>query len=85
VTDPDNLRECYESLDEDKAVGVDGVTKQQYGENLEENLQELSERLKRMGDTDRNPSEGATYRSLVVTGVAHWGSVVLRTSWWNCR
>jgi RNA-directed DNA polymerase len=49
VTDLDNLRECYESLDEDKAVGVDGVTKQQYGENLEENLQELSERLKRMG------------------------------------
>jgi group II intron reverse transcriptase/maturase len=28
---------------------VDGVTKEEYGKNLEENLQELSERLKRMG------------------------------------
>ena len=49
VTDVDNLRDCYEALDDDKAVGVDGVTKEQYGENLEENLQNLSERLKRMG------------------------------------
>jgi RNA-directed DNA polymerase len=49
VTDLDNLRACYEALDGDKAVGVDGVTKEQYGENLEENLQNLSDRLKRMG------------------------------------
>lgn len=49
VTDLDNLRSCYEALDGDKAVGVDGVTKEQYGEDLEENLQCLSDRLKRMG------------------------------------
>jgi len=49
VTDLDNLRDCYETLDEDKAVGVDGVTKEQYGEHLEENLENLSDRLKRMG------------------------------------
>jgi group II intron reverse transcriptase/maturase len=49
VTDLDNLRDCYEALDDDKAVGVDGVTKEQYGENLEENLQSLSDWLKRMG------------------------------------
>ncbi len=49
VTDVDNLRDCYEALDGDKAVGVDGVTKDQYGEDLEENLQDLSGRLKRMG------------------------------------
>jgi group II intron reverse transcriptase/maturase len=49
VTDLDNLRDCYEALDDDKAVGVDGVTKEQYGRNLEENLQSLSDRLKRMG------------------------------------
>ena len=49
VTDLDNLRDSYEALDDDKAVGVDGVTKEQYGENLEENLQGLSDRLKRMG------------------------------------
>jgi group II intron reverse transcriptase/maturase len=49
VTDVDNLRACYEALDADKAVGVDGVTKEQYGEKLEENLRDLSGRLKRMG------------------------------------
>jgi group II intron reverse transcriptase/maturase len=49
VTDLDNLRACYETLDGDKAVGVDGVTKEQYGDNLEGNLQNLSDRLKRMG------------------------------------
>jgi RNA-directed DNA polymerase len=49
VTDLDNLRASYETLDGDKAVGVDGVTKEQYGDNLEGNLQNLSDRLKRMG------------------------------------
>ena len=49
VTDVDNLRVCYDALPEDRAVGVDGVTKSEYGANLEENLQGLSRRLKRMG------------------------------------
>ena len=45
----DNLRACYDALPEDRAVGVDGVTKAEYGRHLEENLNDLSERLKRMG------------------------------------
>jgi RNA-directed DNA polymerase len=49
VTDVDNLRACYDALDGNKAVGVDGVTKKEYGRNLNENLQDLSIRLKRMG------------------------------------
>jgi hypothetical protein len=49
VTDVDNLRDCYGALDGRKAVGVDGVTKEQYGKALEENLRNLSNRLKRMG------------------------------------
>jgi len=49
VTDVDNLRACYDALPEDRAVGVDGVTKGEYGANLEENLQGLSGRLKRGG------------------------------------
>ena len=32
VTDVDNLRACYEALPEDRAVGVDGVSKVHYGE-----------------------------------------------------
>jgi RNA-directed DNA polymerase len=49
IADVDNLRACYDTLDANKATGVDGVTKKQYGENLEENLRDLSARLKRMG------------------------------------
>ncbi len=49
VTDVDNLRDCYDALPGNRAVGVDGVTKQGYGKNLEENLRNLSDRLKRMG------------------------------------
>ena len=49
ITDVDNLRLCFESLDGTKAVGVDGMTKKNYRENLEKNLTDLSARLKRMG------------------------------------
>jgi group II intron reverse transcriptase/maturase len=49
IYDVDNLRACYEALEANKATGVDGVTKQEYGENLEENLVDLSGRLRRMG------------------------------------
>ena len=49
ICDVDNLRACYDTLGAKKATGVDGVTKEEYGRNLGENLQELSERLKRMG------------------------------------
>jgi group II intron reverse transcriptase/maturase len=49
IYDVDNLRACYDTLGAKKATGVDGVTKEEYGKRLEENLQELSERLKRMG------------------------------------
>lgn len=49
ICDVDNLRACYDTLDANKATGVDGVTKKEYGSNLEGNLWDLSERLKRMG------------------------------------
>jgi group II intron reverse transcriptase/maturase len=49
IYDVDNLRACYDALEANKATGVDGVTKQEYGENLEENLVDLSGRLRRMG------------------------------------
>jgi group II intron reverse transcriptase/maturase len=49
IYDVDNLRTCYDALDANKATGVDGVTKREYGKNLEENLRDLSARLRRMG------------------------------------
>jgi RNA-directed DNA polymerase len=48
VTDVDNLRACYDALPANKAKGVDGVSKEQYGEKLVENLKDLSCRLKDM-------------------------------------
>jgi group II intron reverse transcriptase/maturase len=41
------LLECHKELDGKKATGVDNVTKSEYEANLEENLRNLVERLKR--------------------------------------
>ena len=40
------LKQCHKELDGNKAVGIDKVTKAEYGENLEENLTNLVSRLK---------------------------------------
>lgn len=45
----DTLREAYWSLKRKASPGVDGVTWQEYGEGLEERLQDLSGRLQRGG------------------------------------
>ena len=45
---PESLRECFNGLDGKKAVGADGVTKEEYGKDLDRNLKDLIERMKRM-------------------------------------
>jgi RNA-directed DNA polymerase len=47
VYDVGRLRGAYLAVKRDAAAGVDGETWQHYGENLEGNLRDLSERLKR--------------------------------------
>ncbi len=47
VYDIDRLEKAYRGLNRKAAAGVDKVTWQEYGGNLEENLEELSGRLKR--------------------------------------
>ncbi len=47
VYDRERLRTAYLALKRDAAAGVDGETWRHYGEGLEANLQDLSERLKR--------------------------------------
>lgn len=44
----ESLLKCFQKLDRKKAVGIDKVTKDQYGENLIENLNHLLERMKKM-------------------------------------
>ena len=41
------LEDCHKDMDGKKAVGIDGVTKDEYNKNLKENLENLVERLKR--------------------------------------
>src|SRR2546421_8436374 len=47
IYNPETLRLAYFSLKKEAAPGVDGETWRHYGETLEVNLQDLSERLKR--------------------------------------
>jgi group II intron reverse transcriptase/maturase len=47
VYNPEMLRQAYFSLKREAAPGVDGQTWRHYGERLEENLHDLSGRLKR--------------------------------------
>jgi group II intron reverse transcriptase/maturase len=46
LIDEEMLRESFERIRKGAAAGVDGVTKEEYGERLEENLRGLHERLK---------------------------------------
>ena len=41
------LRDCYKSLNRNKAVGIDNVSWEEYGMNLDDNLELLVSRLKR--------------------------------------
>jgi len=47
LVDLDLLRDCYLGLDGAKAVGTDGVTKDEYGKNLEANLRHLLVRIRK--------------------------------------
>ena len=42
----ESLAGCYRELKKDKACGIDGVTVEAYGANLEENLKRLVSRMK---------------------------------------
>jgi len=55
VIDLNLLRECYQQLDGKKAVGIDGITNEVYGDKLEENLQALLVRI-RKGSYKPQPS-----------------------------
>jgi len=48
LMDEDALRRAYGRVRRDAAVGVDGVTKEKYGRNEDENVRDLHQRLKSM-------------------------------------
>lgn len=47
VLNVEMLREIYQELDGRKAIGVDGITKEEYGKNLDENLRSVWLRILR--------------------------------------
>lgn len=48
LVDEDSLRDSFRRLDKNKAAGIDRVTKEEYGENLDENVKKLVARMKQM-------------------------------------
>ena len=47
LIDMEMLKDCHAKMDKDKAVGIDGITKEEYGRKLEENLTDLLDRIRR--------------------------------------
>lgn len=69
--------QCHRELDGSKAVGIDEVTKKEYGENLEQNIEGLVERLKRKSYKPQ-PSL-RVYISKAMGNCVRWGLQVTRT------
>lgn len=46
IIDADMLKEQYQRLDPKKAIGIDRMTKQAYGENLDENISNLVKKIR---------------------------------------
>lgn len=47
LIDAEMLKQCHKELDGRKAVGIDEITKEEYGRNLDTNAESLVDRLKR--------------------------------------
>jgi len=48
LVNENSLRDCFKRLGKNKAAGIDKVTKEEYERNLEKNLENLVQRMKRM-------------------------------------
>jgi RNA-directed DNA polymerase len=71
----DLLRDSYHSLKREAAPGVDGVTWEQYGEGVEERLQDLHDRIHRGARPKGRP--GPTVEENVYTQ-SRWPSAAIR-------
>lgn len=80
------LRDCYKSLNRNKAVGIDNVSWEEYGRDLDENLVQLVSRLKRKkykpiparrvyipkGETEKRPLGISALENKIVERAITW-------------
>jgi hypothetical protein len=71
IYDVDNLRACYDTLEANKATGVDGVTKEEYGKTLKRTFGSCRESSGGW-DIGRGRNDAATYRSRAVPRAGRW-------------
>ena len=85
--DVDRLRAAYFALRPKAAPGVDGVTWHEYGQDLEENLEDLHRRVHR-GSYRANPSLRACIRKRDgrqrPLGSLRWRTGFFRVRCWRC-
>ena len=74
------LRRSYERLNKDSAVGIDGVSKAEYGKNLDSRLEDLHRRLK---DMKYRASPTSLYASGAMSGSPQqpWSSCLKTVAW----
>ena len=65
----DLLKECHKELDGKKAVGIDKVTKEEYGKHLDDNIADLVQRLKCGEPTFRSTTENCVLWELYPTRI----------------
>ena len=75
------LKSCHAQMDGTKAVGIDGITKEEYGRSLEENINALIERLKK-SPISQNQQGWWKYRR-TMERCDRSVSIVMKISW--CR
>ncbi len=75
------LEQCYRGLGRNKAAGVDGISWQEYGEKLDENLKGLVVRLEERNGPDRYRHDGCISPRMNTLS-AHWGYRCRKTRWW---
>lgn len=81
LIDKELLKDCNAKMDGDKAVGIDGVTKEEYEKDLDANLENLVDRL-RGRLTNPSLQEGWRYQRTMVKPDRSV-SIVMRTNWYK--
>ena len=65
------LKQCHRELDGKKAVGIDKVTKEEYGKHLESNIADLVQRLRNKSYKSRFRHGGYTFPKRTES-YGHW-------------